>query len=218
MDTPFIPTAENSVTLETWSENDGKNNKSPIVCGRLNNVTQFYMTTCAVNCYIQWITGLSCPLGNKTSSRVPISQQYIASREKLKRYNSVIITEMLQDREYVSALERFFGVPGIADRVYSPWCEPESHYINEKFPLEMKPETVKNLTASNHFDILLYDEMKDCKPDDNGAYNFPTWDANRFERNESIQMNYTKWAKANPPSANRLPSKHLRDKFDMDSK
>ena len=98
---------------------------------------------------------------------------------------------MLQDRKYVTALERFFGVPGIGESLYSPWCEPESHYVNEKFPLEMKPETVKNLTVLNQFDRLLYDEMKDCKPDENGEYNFPTWDANRFERNERIQMNYT---------------------------
>ena len=216
MNTSFIPTAENSVTLETWSNNDGMNNKSPIVCGRLDNVTQFYMTTCAVNCYIQWITGLSCPLGNRTKGRVPISQQYIVAREKLKRYNSIIITEMLQDTKYVTALERFFGVPGIADRKYQPWCEPESHYVNEKFPLEMKPETVKNLTVLNQFDILLYDEMKDCKPDENGDYNFPTWDANRFERNERIQMNYTEWTMKNRPTANRVILKHLRDQFDVD--
>lgn len=238
----FIPTLENSRSLESWSENDGRLldgkrsflcavSKREKVCKKESNgkercgwivhkakeeikgegLFEFYMTTCATECYIQWMSGLSCPFNNrlidsiskeemkigKQQHKVPWYQQYEAARKKLKRYNAVIITEMLQDEKYVAALERFFGgVPGIGQRNLSPWCEPESHYLNERFPLEIKNKTMKILRKRNQFDTMLYDEMKDCLID--GEYNFPAWDATRFEV-MAKQVDYKEWERINRP-------------------
>lgn len=221
----FIPTAENAESLESWTKNEGLlgRKKQAFLCGQQNgHPIAFKMVTCAVNCYIQWLSGLSCPYTNRTSitrqewnaalrQKVSMSRQYNVARQKIKRYNAVIVTEKLKDPKYVAALERFFGVPGINQRKHQPWCQLESYYLNDKYPLELKPDTMKQLTVLNNFDINLYDEMIDCfnRISSNGEYNFPAWDTDRFARNESIQMNYTKWERMNIGSRTKPPPEWL---------
>ena len=118
-----------------------------------------------------------------------MDQQYEVAKAKLLRYNFIVIQEKLRDPEYAAAVERFFGVPGVANRNHHPWCEVESHFANERYPLVIKNETLETLTHLNKYDIDLYHEMTDCL--DEGEYNFPALDPNRFEMNETIQMNYT---------------------------
>ena len=131
--------------------------------------------------------------------------QYNVAREKLFKYNAIIIMEKLDDAKYVAALERFFGLTGINDRRYQPWCEAESHYVNNMYPLEVKPKITKRLTVLNKLDSRLYYEIQDCDYDDDddddddeedvttddGENNFPLWDATRFEMNETLQRNLT---------------------------
>lgn len=122
-------------------------------------------------------------------------RQYEVARARLLRYNFVVITEMLRSPGYVAAMERFFGVPGAADRSAHPWCEAESHYVNERIPLVVRNETRGNLARLNEADIGLYGEMRDClDTEEGGEYDFPEWDPGRFERNETIQLNYTRVA------------------------
>jgi len=112
-------------------------------------------------------------------------KQYGVAREKIMRYNLVVITEMLGVPEYAAAVDRFFGVPGVADRGRGPWCEPESHRANQKVPLVIRNETLNNLTRLNEIDIGLYHEMSDCL--DEGGYDFPAWDPSRFETNGTFE-------------------------------
>jgi len=211
--TSYLPTTQNAASITTWNQHYGH---IPAACRmERNGAYKFKMDKCAVNCYTQWYSGLSCPwwemppgvnvtAENFTGYR-PIRKQMATERmyevaiSKLRRYNFVIITELLRNPMYVEAIERYFGVPGLNERKLSPWCEVESHYANEVVPLVVPKETLANLTALNEVDVRLYHEMKDCLVDDDGTLvegggggyaNFPAWDASRFERNESIQVDY----------------------------
>jgi len=99
------------------------------------------MLECAVNC---------CP-----ASKVSQIEQYNAAMKKLLRYNFVVITVMLDIPEYAEAVERFFGVPGVAGRGRGPYCETESHRANKNVPLVIHNETLKNLTRLNEINICL---------------------------------------------------------------
>lgn len=53
---------------------------------------------------------------------MPILEQYQAAKEKLLRYNLIVVIEKLADPAYVRAVEDFFGVSGILEKgvLYSP--------------------------------------------------------------------------------------------------
>eukprot|EP00579_Thalassiosira_antarctica_P005177 CAMPEP_0201889630 /NCGR_PEP_ID=MMETSP0902-20130614/30453_1 /ASSEMBLY_ACC=CAM_ASM_000551 /TAXON_ID=420261 /ORGANISM="Thalassiosira antarctica, Strain CCMP982" /LENGTH=144 /DNA_ID=CAMNT_0048420267 /DNA_START=884 /DNA_END=1314 /DNA_ORIENTATION=+ len=141
-----------------------------------------------------------------------MTHQYEVAKTKLQRYNFIVITEMLRDPAYVDAVERLFGVPGVGERVVSPWCEVESHYANERVPLVIQNETLTNLTHLNKIDIGLYHEMKDCLDKGEGGYDFPAWDPNRFETNETIRVNYTTFARR-PTRGYKKPQREWLKKF-----
>ena len=212
----FIPTEENAASLENWCKNFGTNNKSPNLCGWSKEKGHFFhMATCGVNCYIQWFAGLSCSLrrteGKTFVEKMPFTEQYHVAKAKLLRYNFVVISEMLKNPEYSAAVERFFGVPGVAQREYSPWCEAESHYTNKMYPLVMKSETLKELTTRNRLDIQLYNEFKDCLT--NSEFNFPAWNGNRFETNATRQVDYRVWEERNPTFWPTAPKQTWLNKF-----
>lgn len=200
----FVPTEQNARNLSDWNERHGFH---PPVC-RYNRdgSSRFGMSACAVDCYVQWFAGLSCPWwdpparpgpgpeGRPIRREVPRTTQRQVALEKLRRYNFVVITERLGDREYAAAVERLFGVPGAADRTASPYCEVESHYVNKMLPLAVGDETLRNLTRLNEADIGLYREISDCSNVGGGGdHKFPEWDPSRFVRNESIQLDHEKF-------------------------
>ena len=114
---------------------------------------------------------------------------YKVAREKLLRYNFILITEMLRDPTYAASVERFFGVPGVvSENKYLTRCERESQYANERIPLIVDTEAKNELMRLNVRDIHLYFELKGCL--DRGDYNIPMWDPDRFETNKTIQVNY----------------------------
>ena len=167
--------------------------------------------------------GLSCSLVKppkmlgteveRSNELVPIAEQYHIARAKLRRYNFVVISEMLRHPKYVEAVERFFGVPGVAQRKYSPWCAAESHYTNEMFPLVIKPDTLNKLKARNRLDIQLYKEFNDCLA--NSDFDFPSWKGHRFETNTTIQLDYVRWEERNPTFWPTTPKQIWLDKFNL---
>jgi hypothetical protein len=202
--TSYVPTEENSETLEAWSENYG----SP--CFETENEGRYFkMSDCGVMCYSQWFAGLSCPREGALPLNPPmwdisLMKQFEVARSKLSRYNFIVISEFLEDPGYVAAVERLFGVPGVARKEYLSWCEAESHAANEMIPLVIKNETMEKLTLSNRFDKFLYDQFSDClryrrKKD------FQEWDLSRFETNKTIQMDYKRWEQLNPATAAPKP-------------
>ncbi len=169
------------------------------------------MSTCAVNCYCQWFSG-SCPTRDNPIE-VPMKDQYEIAKNKLLRYNFIVITEMLQHPNYVDAVERFFGVPGlIPSREVHPWCEVESRYSNERVPLVIQNESLESLIRQNEIDIGLYHEMRDCLDIDE-ANDFPAWDEKRFEMNETIQINHDVWERLNPIRGYQFPPEIWLKKF-----
>ena len=215
----FIPSSENAQTLEEWSRNYGESNKLPNLCVRTSEQGLFFhMVTCAINCYTQWIAGLSCPLLNppeeseaKAHSIIPFTQQYHVAKDKLLRYNFIVISEMLQNEEYAAGVERLFAVPGIAQKRYSPWCEAESHYTNKLYPLEIEPEILHKLTKRNKLDIRLYNDFKHCLNETD--FGFPAWRGNRFETNTTIQLDYSIWEQKYPPYWPISPKSTWLEKF-----
>lgn len=198
--TSYVPTEDNARTLEAWSENYG------FPCAETKTEGLYFkMSECGVMCYSQWFAGLSCPHEgvlslNQPGRYISLMKQYEVARSKLSRYSFIVISEWLKDPGYVAAVERLFGVPGVAQKEYLSWCEAESHSANEMIPLVIKNETIEKLTLSNRFDKFLYDQFSDClryrrKKD------FPEWDIRRFETNKTIQMDYKRWEQLNPANA-----------------
>jgi len=205
----YVPTEANAAKLETWNQTHGHH---PASCLRIQ---KFAMAECAVNCYSQWFSG-SCPT-KANPEEVPMTQQYSIAKNKLLRYNMIVITEMLQHANYVDAVERFFGVPGlIPKRDVHPWCEVESHYANERVPLVIQNETLDTLTELNEIDIGLYHEIRDCL-DDGDMHDFPSWDDNRFETNETIQVDHDVWERQNPIKGYQKPLKKWLEKFESNN-
>lgn len=161
----FVPTEENARKIETWNQTSGH---EPQTCRK----GFFKLGMCAVNCYTQWFSGLSCP-----EFDVPPRQQYKVAKSRVFKYNFVVVIEKLRDPEYVRAVEEFFGVEGLTRRS-SAFCERESHKANEKVPLVIRNETIHRLTKLNELDIKLYHELSDCLA--GGRYDFPKWDPDHF--------------------------------------
>jgi hypothetical protein len=215
----YIPTEDNANTLEDgWITNYGQNGIRKIPCALSNGTKYFKMVTCGVMCYVQWFAGQSCPNGDRQSlkqleARIQsdpaerersLMMQYQVARQKLGRYNLIVISEYLNDPKYVSAIEDMFGVPGVSQRSYYPWCEVESHNANKLISLTVSNDTLVNLTMSNQLDTYLYDEYASClqyrmKKD------FPVWDSSRFQGNMEIQKDYKEWEASNPPYKKPYP-------------
>lgn len=221
-DTSYIPTEQNARTLEEWSTNYGSHSKRKIPCARTKTKGIFFkMVTCGVMCQIQWFAGQSCPHGNVflpmdlTSNPderdLSLMKQYQVARQKLGRYNFIVISEWLKDPGYVAAVERLFGVPGVAERKYYPWCEAESHHANNLIPLVIKNKTLEKLTLANKFDTFLYDEYAHCL-NYRKKKDFPKWDATRFVMNKTRQIDYKRWERLNP--SYKLPQPIRREWLD----
>ena len=190
----FIPTEENAMKIETWNSTGGH---SPRTCERHSH---FKLGKCAVNCYIQWFSG-ACP-----EFDIPIKEQYQVAKTKLLRYNFIVVLEWLSDPEYASAVESFFGVPGVT-RQRSAYCEAAAHNANKLVPLKVDNHTLDKLKELNEVDISLYEELTDCLDgDDEKRFNFPVLDAERFDNTSSTQVhysNFTAWKRNKTKSRKR---------------
>ena len=178
--TSFIPTEDNANKIDTWRFTGGH---TPMKCKfkTKSKPLLFFLGGCAVNCFIQWFSGI-CPKDN-----IPWSHQYEFAKEKLLRYNFIVVLEKMKDPKYVTAVEDFFGVPGIT-RKKTSLCEPEAAKVNKQYPLVIQNETLRNLKNLNQLDIKLYHSLTDCL--DSGEYEFPKWNEDRFLKNTSIQVHH----------------------------
>ena len=219
----FIPSKGNAQSIANWDKHFGFDeswcsthitNSNSTSKPKINK--HFRMGKCAVNCYSQWFAG-TCPWWTTPKHpgpnsypirrEVPMTQQYQIAKNKLFKYNAIIIMEKLKDKKYVQAMESFFQVPGIDETKFSPWCQAESRYANERIPLIIDNSTYKRLTVLNKLDSILYHEISDCLEDEVAVDNIPSWDNTRFERNETIQLNHTH---VTFPCCYRLPMEFKR--------
>jgi hypothetical protein len=136
----------------------------------------------------------------------------------LLRYNFIVVVEWLSDPEYASAVESFFGVPGVTKR-RSAFCEASSHKANKLVPLTIENHTLDKLIELNEADINLYKELTDCLDgDDEQRYNFPQLDAGRFDNTSSTQVHYSEymeWKRKNKdPRKQREHPKKVKTSID----
>ena len=178
----FVPTEENANKLETWNKTGGH---VEITCSKHKGTEHFRLGECAVNCYSQWFSGLSCPEMEKS-----IEEMRDVAKARLLRYNFIVILEKLRDPSYVDAVEKFFDVPGVTES-QSAFCEKPSHKANIINPLVIHNKTRNNLVKLNKVDLGLYNEMSNCL--NSGDYEFPTFDPTRFATNSSIQVPHDKF-------------------------
>ncbi|KAL7516328.1 hypothetical protein ACHAWX_001355 [Stephanocyclus meneghinianus] len=183
--TLYNASEDNANKLETWNGTAGHHGDTP--CMKTSKGTIFRLVKCAVNCYTQWFSSLSCPLWN-----IPVSTQAEKAREVLLRFNLIVVLEKLEDHSYVAAIESFTGVPGLT-ATRSAWCELESHKANRKVPLMVKKETIQHLRDLNRVDIDLSNNVSKCLAD--GVYDFPRWDHNRFTKNQTYYVHHQDFSK-----------------------
>lgn len=182
----FVPTENNARKLETWNATGGH---VPYACPGV-----FRLEQCAVNCYAQWFSGL-CPRRGRV---VSVTEQRREARRKLLRYNAIVDLARLRDPAYVAAVERFFGVPGLAER-RGAVCEKWSRRNNEAVPLTVRDDTRERLAELNRADVGLYRELTECLDarGRDGDYGFPVFAPARFE-NVTVKVPYQEWAQGRP--------------------
>ena len=148
----FTPVEDNAKKIETWNQTGGH---EPLKCKRKRKGETggrhpvFFLGECAVNCYTQWFSGLSCPEWG-----ISLNQQYQVAEAKVLKYNFIAVIEKLRDPNYVQAVEDFFGVPGITEKG-KPYCKRQSHKANANVPLIVRNDTRERLTRLNQVDIKL---------------------------------------------------------------
>lgn len=169
----FVPTEWNANKIEAWIKTGGFQDTT---CPR----NEFSLGECAVNCYTQWISGLSCPQYN-----ISTEVQFAVANARLRRYNFIVVLERLADQKYAAAIERFFGVPGVTKR-RSAFCERSSRKANKMNPLIITNETRERLIRLNEVDIRLYNDISDCGEE----YAFGKLDPARIHSNPKIQVNH----------------------------
>ena len=235
----YVPTEAIAQKLETWNTEYGHEYSSHDCEYQKDGTPIFRLSTCAVNCYSQWFSGLSCPnavdgrrrespknsnarrgrsndsTGRRKVGGVPMAKQYEVARAKLYRYNFIVINEMLKHPEYVKAIDRFFGVPGVGNRDVHPWCEVETAYTNKRVPLVVKNDTIDRLARLNEIDIGLYREMTDCP--DEGTHDFLSFDATRFESIATLQLDHEAWERKNPGRGYMKPGRAWRSRFNANN-
>jgi hypothetical protein len=91
----------------------------------------------------------------------------MATLEKLKKYDIIVITEWLQDPNYVKGLEAMFGgskaASGILNTKEEIFCSEESQYWNMRLPMgKIKDATLEMLRQRNKYDTQLYKEITSC--------------------------------------------------------
>lgn len=190
----FIPTEDNAKKIRSWRHTGGH---TPMKCKlkHRDKPPLFFLGGCAFNCFVQWFAG-KCPIDN-----TPWPRQYEIAKEKLLRYNIIIVLEKMKDPKYIAALESYFGVPGITQKK-SSLCEPEADRANRENPLTIANETLEILKDLNTLDTRLYKGLADCLED--GEYNFPRWNGDRFYSNSTIQVHYNdfeKWSQEQKDTA-----------------
>ena len=137
----------------------------------------FNMGICAVNCYVATWSGNGC---TTTAWR----DEYASARDRLLRYNLIIVTDWFDDPAYRVAIESYFGgkTKNFGKSHGRFWCGPESYEANEKVPAVIDPGAVDKLKGRNEMDARLYEELveschEEAKED---GYPFPKVDLSRF--------------------------------------
>ncbi len=108
----FVPTIENSASLESFLEGDKAD--PPKTRKSMNGL----LWSCAHNCYIRWCSDLPTHVSD-------MQEALITARRRLSQYHVILVTEKFQDAEYVQEVERMFGFP---------WPETNSHVLRASVP------------------------------------------------------------------------------------
>lgn len=160
----FIPTANNSRTLEEYIEKESDKLEQQ-QCLKIPERRK-KLWGCAKNCYLPWY-------GKPFNCLADIEKSYRTAKEKLLGYNLIVILERMSDPMYVKGLLRMFGIleSDIFSTTQKIHCANESRFWNGKYPASIKKSTLRNLTNLNKWDIRLYKELNDCPE----GIEFPTF-------------------------------------------
>ena len=161
----FIPTANNSRTLEDYIEKESDKPEQQ-QCLKIPERRK-KLWGCGKNCYLRWY-------GKPFNCLADIEKSYRTAREKLLGNNLIVILERMSDPMYVKGLLRMFGnmETDTLSTTQKIHCANESRYWNDKYPAIIKNSTLSNLTKLNKWDVRLYNELNDC-PD---GIVFPTFE------------------------------------------
>jgi hypothetical protein len=149
--TQFTPSLENEKTLEEDMEGIMATNRA------LKDSQK--MWRCAQECYSQWYTeayGKSYPT---------VEERYQAARERLMKYDIIVVSEYLSNPDYVSGLAALFAdIDMFTLREKATiYCSEESYYWNNKMPMPtVNDTTMQKLKDWNVHDCRLYKELTDC--------------------------------------------------------
>lgn len=150
----FVPTPENSKTLEDFMEHEsGKFSQRQ--CWR--KPSKRHLWRCAKNCYLRWY-------GHNFNCLKDPEKSYKTTLRKLLGYNLIVIAERLRDPSYIQGLLHMFGDLNttILSKTQKMYCFDESRYWNQKHPAVVNSATLANLTKLNALDTKLYRELTSC--------------------------------------------------------
>jgi hypothetical protein len=161
-ETEFLPSYENQKTIQ----DDIKDiQESPILS--VDN----WLWRCVEQCYTRWYGEQFNMIHSNEDSTLQDNQQLrhamMATLERLKKYDIIVITEWLKDLDYVKGLEAMFGriesASGVLGRKKHFFCFNESAQWNNRLPMgEINNSTLAKLREMNRYDTELYNEITSC--------------------------------------------------------
>jgi len=141
-------TENNSKTFEDFIKNNEEITKK-----MEKTLMPHYLWSCSHNCYLRWFSDIHSVQDMHTSLSV--------AREKLRKFDFIIITERLKDHSYTRAIEDIFGVPGFYRTNVN--CGKIMKKLNDRYPPSIDSKIWDEVKVMNELDIKLYKEFTTCE-------------------------------------------------------
>jgi hypothetical protein len=143
----FVPTAENSQTLEAYIDDPYQKPK----CGQRYPLCW----ECSELCYLRLF-------GAEFNCLENITRSYATAMERLSQFHLIVVTEQLSSNKYRQGLLGMFGLNPNMTICKGMFCYSVSKVNNELHPATIRNETLKRLYDNNRPDIHLYDTLTRC--------------------------------------------------------
>jgi len=154
----FTPTANNSQPLVDFVNETPQPGKiRGMACNATrrthqNKIRNSTLWECGQSCYLRWFGSPFNCVENVTAS-------FQTALKKLLAYDIIVVTEWLENPDYLLQLEKYLGAPSYYRGSKRMYCGRESKYWNSVFPAELTPGMMRGIQQANLLDTHLYGRL-----------------------------------------------------------
>ncbi|KAL3906429.1 MAG: hypothetical protein SGILL_009274 [Bacillariaceae sp.] len=117
-----------------------------------------HLWTCVDECYLRWY-------GDEFNCVKKFTSNYQQALARLLKYDILVPTSFLKDKDYVAGLESMFDNLGNEKlrKKQEIYCSPESYYWNDQLPMKPIPNaTMDEVVFTNQLDTKLHNLLSSC--------------------------------------------------------